>query len=367
MAEAEPVPLTWPEALPKPRVGIIRDLEPYPRWTKYCRFCEHNALPFALYDIHAHDWLNQARRFDVIVGIWSCELHSLEEMREKFWLLENQLHKATFPCSADAFLYENKRLESYIASIHHIPFARTFITHERQEALSLVDQLPYPVLSKMVPASASVGLELVRSPRHARAIIERVFSPAGRKTQYPYARQKNYVYFQEFIPNDGYDIRAIVVGNWVFGYYRKVLPGDFRASGMNLVEKRDLPKPAMVLALELAAAVNSPMLVVDMLHGVDGQFQIIEYSPVCQMETPEQLHVDGMPGVYIFDEDGNCRFQRGRYWVHELALREFLLNHYLPGSQISRVVAKDIGSDNRPAKSGAHEDFCESDGQTASS
>jgi glutathione synthase/RimK-type ligase-like ATP-grasp enzyme len=330
MADAEPVTLNWPAELPKPRIGIVRDFEPYPRWTKYCRFCEHNALPFEIYDIHGHDWLTQASRFDAVVGIWSCEHHSLEELREKYWVLQTQLQKATFPDFNHALLYENKRLEDYIASIHRLPFARSFISHNREDALGLLERLTYPVLSKMVPASASVGIELVQTPARARAIIERAFSAYGRKTQFPYARQKNYVYFQEFIQHHGYDIRAIVVGNWVFGYYRKVLPGDFRASGMNLVEKRALPKAAMALALQLNAIIKSPMLVVDMLHGIDGRFHIIEYSPVCQMETPEQLHVDGVPGVYIFGDDGNCRFQKGRYWVHELALREFLLSHYLP-------------------------------------
>src|SRR5262249_26049534 len=191
------------------------------------------------------------------------------------------------------------------------------------------------------------------------------FSASGRKTQFPYARQKNYVYFQEFIPNDSYDLRVIVVGNWVFGYYRKALPGDFRASGMNLVEKRDLPKPAMVLALQFNAVVNSPMLVVDMLHGLDGQFHIIEYSPMCQMESPEQLHVDGVPGVHIFDEDGNFRFQRGRYWVHELALREFLLNHYLPAVQKQKSLTGGPASskDTGLAKEGAREPLWQDEGQ----
>ena len=361
MTQVEPLSLTWPEGVPKPRIGIIRDLEPYPRWTKYCRFCQNNAIPFEIYDIHAHDWLVQAAQFDIIVGIWSCEFHCLEELREKFWVLETQLHKATVPSFAHALLYENKRLESYIAAIHHFPFARTFVSHNRKDALALVDKLPYPVVSKRVPSSGSVGAELVRTPRQAEWIIKRAFSPSGRRSQFPYARQKNYVYFQEYMPNDGYDLRIIVVSNWVFGYYRKVLPGDFRASGMNLVEKRDLPKGAMVLALQFNAVVNSPMLVVDMLQGVDGQFHIIEYSPICQMESPEQLHVNGIPGVYIFDEDGNFRFQPGRFWAHELALREFLSNHYLPAIQTQKSPAGDPAGTT--AKQGAHHALWQGEGQ----
>jgi hypothetical protein len=102
-----------------------------------------------------------------------------------------------------------------------------------------------------------------------------------------------------------------------------------------------------------------------MLHGVDGQFHIIEYSPICQMESPEQLHVNGVPGVYIFDEDGNFRFQPGRYWAHELALREFLSNHYLPALQKPKSLAGAPGriKDNGPAKEGPQEPLWQNEGQ----
>jgi len=330
MADAEFVNIDWPADLPKPRIGLVKDLEPYPRWTKLCRFLDHNAFEYEIYNIHAHDWLSQAKQFDAVVGIWSCDLHCLQEMREKYWVLEHYLGKTTFPSAQHAFLYEDKRLEAYLAYLHGIPFANAHISYDRRDALELVESLDYPVVSKMVPASASVGTELVRDRKRARKIVERAFSVAGRRTHLSYARQKNYVYFQDFIPNDGFDLRAIVVGDWVFGYYRKMLAGDFRASGMNLVEKRELPQEAMRLALKLNQVVKSPMLVVDMLRGLDGRYQVIEFSPTCQMETPEQLHVNGEPGVFIFDDPEKGRFQRGKYWVAELALREFLSHDYLP-------------------------------------
>ncbi len=67
-----------------------------------------------------------------------------------------------------------------------------------------------------------------------------------------------------------------------------------------------------------------------MIHGDDGKTYIIEFSPTCQMESPEQLHVNGVPGAYILDTDGSIHFEPGKYWVHELALREFLMHDYLP-------------------------------------
>lgn len=72
------------------------------------------------------------------------------------------------------------------------------------------------------------------------------------------------------------------------------------------------------------------MLAVDMLHGLDGNYYIIEFSPFFQMETPEQLHLDGIAGRYIFDENDNYYFEPGKFWLDELALKEFLINTYLP-------------------------------------
>lgn len=327
---AEVVKINWPDSLAKPRVGVVQDLEEFPRWTKYCRFLENNAFPFDLYNIHASDWLEKAADFDLIIGIVSCELYHLEEMREKYHFLETYLGKACYPSPAHAMLYEDKRLEAYICKLAGLPFAEAYISYDKADALKLLDQLTFPVISKIVPSSGSYGVEMVRSREQCRNIIRQAFSTRGRSAHTHYFRQKNYVYFQDFIPNDGYDIRVIMAGNWAFGYYRKVLEGDFRASGMNMVEKRSLPEDAIRLAWKVNQVVKSPMLVVDMLHGLDGQYYIIEYSPVCQMETPEQLHVDEIPGYYEVCEDQTIRFQEGRYWVHELALREFLVKDYLP-------------------------------------
>jgi hypothetical protein len=181
----------------------------------------------------------------------------------------------------------------------------------------------------MDPGSGSLGVELVRDRNHARKIVQQAFSVAGRATCSLYFRQKDYVYFQDYIPNDGYDLRVLIIGNWAFGYYRKVLQGDFRASGMNIIEKREIPEEAIRVAWKANQVIKSPMLVVDLVRALDGTYTIIEFSPICQVEKPAQLAVNDVPGVYVI-EDRSIRFMEGKFWVHELALKEFLLHDYLP-------------------------------------
>ncbi len=331
IGDAETIKITWPENVKKPTIGIVRDNDnQYPRWTKYCRFFDTNSFQYGFLDIRAHNWIEDVRKYDIIVGFFSSALYDLDEIRIKYYFLESFLNKTCYPSYKHANLYENKRLEAYLSSEFGFPFAKTYISSDKNDALQLIENLNYPIVSKIDPSSGSSGVELVSSKKQARKIIKQTFSNVGRKTHVIYFRQKNYVYFQDYIPNDGYDIRVIVANNMAFGYYRKILKGDFRASGMDQVEKGDLPSEAIRIACGVNKILKSPMLVVDMVRANDGNFQIIEYSPTCLMETPEQLHVKNVPGVYLIDHDGNPQFQPGKYWVHELAIKEFLLNDYIP-------------------------------------
>lgn len=330
--DAEFVRLDWPPGVPKPRIGLVRDTERYPHWTKYRRFLETNGFDHEIFDLHAHDWIERARQFDLVVGMVSNRVDHLEEIRVKYHFLERVLGKTCYPSAALSVLYENKCLEAFLAEAWDLPFAKSYISYRREDALAMLAAIGYPFVSKVNQSSGSMGVELVRHPREARRVIRQAFSRRGRPLYVPWLRQKNYVYFQEFVPNDGYDIRVILIGDLAFGYYRRVPRGDFRASGMNKIEWRPLPLEAIRTARRVQELVKSPKLVVDMVHALDGRYVIIEYSITCMTDHPTDLIVDGVPGVYVIGRDDTVRFEPGRYWVHELALRQFLTETYLAGA-----------------------------------
>jgi len=323
--------IDWPTHVKKPKIGIVQDWGVYPKWTKHCRFLDHNSFDYEIYNVYAHDWIEKAKEFDIILGFLGSQFWYLQEMRDKYYFLEKFLGKTTYPSAEHAILYENKEIEAYIAKLHNLQFAKTFVSHDREDALSIIETLRYPFISKIVPASGSMGVEMVQSPEQARKIVEQAFSRNGRQTFYNSFRQKNYVYFQEYVPNNGYDIRAIIVGDkWGFGYYRKVLDGDFRASGMHTEEYRQLPEEPLRICRKVNEIIKSPMLAVDMVYGQDSSYHIIEFSPTVQIDLPDTLKVNGVPGLYIFDDAGSIHFEAKRYWLHDLILAEFLLNHFLP-------------------------------------
>jgi hypothetical protein len=326
---APPVLLDWPPESNKPRIGIVRDYGSAPWWTKYVRFLKINDIDFEFFNIHASNWLDQAKGFQLVLGSASSNQYHLEEARRKNFILEKHMGIRCYPSFEETLLYEDKMMEEYLSRLYDFPFASTFITHDKQEALAAIQEMRFPRVSKIVPGSGSVGVELVRSAKECRRIIRRAFSTGGRKTHYLYYRQKNNVYLQEYVPNDGCDLRIIVIGENVFGYSRRVLKNDFRASGMHLEEWGPLPLQAMKLARSMNKHLCSPMLVVDMLRTFEGTYKVIEISPQCSVLVDEEVKIDGEPGRYVFDDDDSFRFERGKVWMPELVLKEVLEQYFL--------------------------------------
>lgn len=332
VALAAPVEAGWPEGTPRPRVALAKDHASNPWWPKFERFLEHNGFDYDIVDIHRSDWLERIKTFDAFV--WRPRSHAsvLEEARRKVYVLESHVGIRCLPSYRSLLLYEDKLLQYYLLRHHDLPTIRTFASHDAAEARERADSMRYPVVSKLVTGSGSEGVELIPDVGAYRRLAASVFSPIGRATYWGYLRQKDYLLLQDYVEHDGYDLRIIVVGDAIFGYYRRPVAGDFRASGSGLVEKREIPTAAMRLALDVCAALDERTLAVDFLRDRTGAFQIIEVSAFIRVDTPEQLVVAGKPGMYLVDR-GTFTFVPGRYWIQELALKDFLRRAFIEGGE----------------------------------
>ena len=313
--------------MPKPQVGLVPDIDEHPYWTKYRRFLCANEIPFEIYDIHRSTWLRDAQRFDMVVWRPSSYPYELEECRRKVHILERELGTICYPSLAEAQLYEDKITQYELLRHHGLPVIDTFISSSEAETLEHLATCDYPLVWKLTAGSGSLGVELLRDRRTAERWARRVFDFSGRRTYWPYVGQKNYVYLQRLELNQGSDVRVVIVGDKVFGYYRDVPKGEFGAPGMGLVRKQSLPHSAVLMARRATVAVDAPCLAVDCLIDPSGErVLILEVSSFIQMETPEQMLVDGEPGWL---EGSDLRFVRGRDWLQELALEQVFLTRWL--------------------------------------
>jgi glutathione synthase/RimK-type ligase-like ATP-grasp enzyme len=331
LEEAEPVLMAWPENVPRPRVGLVPDIDPYPYWTKYRRFLVANGIPYELYDIHHSSWLADAERFDLVLWRPASYPYELEECRRKFHLLETRLGMLCCPSVAEMQLYEDKIAQYEVLTRHGFPMAETFISESEAETRAFLAQCSYPLVWKLTTASGSLGVELVTSRRQAERMVRKVFNFCGRRTYWPYLGQKDYVYLQRFLPEARFDMRVIVVGECVFGYYRDAPRGEFRASGMNRLRWEEPPTVAAIkLARRVASALGMSYVAVDVLVDRQGELRIIELSNSIQVQEPWSLRRGSVAGAYVFDGPGDhCRFVPMRVWIQELCLRNVLQVRWL--------------------------------------
>jgi len=212
----------------------------------------------------------------------------------------------------------------FLLSFHKLPVIPTFISFDEEECLQKLNNLTFPLVSKANVGSSSYSVKKINTRASAKRYIRRAFS-SGVSTGFPYYRQKGYVYFQEYVKDARYDLRIILIGNKIFGYYRMRPAHDFRASGAGLrKEGGRLPIDAVKLALKVKEVMPSTMLAVDFLKSPDDEMhQIIETSINTDIRHPQQLVLNGTAGYYTLDGE-QLVFHPGEFWLQELILEEVI-------------------------------------------
>ena len=290
---------------------------------KYERFLINNKIPYSIYDIGSSKWQDEAEKLDVVIWQPNSSPDIQAEAKSKIYFLERYCGKKCFPSYDEIWSYEDKVRSSFLYRHFRLPAVPTFTTNSKEDALKFLNVATFPIISKITTGSSSYGVLKLKNKKEAVRYVNACFSEKGRKTYWPFERQKNYVYFQKFINDANYDLRIIVVGNKIFGYYRYPKPGDFRASGSGVLEKKTLPEQAMTIAIGVKKILKSTSLVVDMVYSEkEEKYYIIETSIFCGIDTSAQLVIDGKAGYYEYTGE-EFIFKEGRFWIQELTLEEF--------------------------------------------
>ena len=92
-----------------------------------------------------------------------------------------------------------------------------------------------------------------------------------------HGREMGYAYFQDFIPNNTFDIRVVVIGDKLMAEKRYARKGDFRASGSGLFEYGSIPENVMKIAFETAEKLQLQSVAFDFIFDKDRPF-IVEMS-----------------------------------------------------------------------------------------
>ena len=92
--------------------------------------------------------------------------------------------------------------------------------------------------------------------------------------------EKGYIYFQDFIENDGFDLRVVLVGERAFGLKRLVRKNDFRASGSGniIYDKDQIDQGCIKAAFEANKLLKSQCIAFDFVLDKANNPFIVEIS-----------------------------------------------------------------------------------------
>jgi ribosomal protein S6--L-glutamate ligase len=171
---------------------------------------------------------------------------------------------------------ESKSETSFYLQKHGLPVPRTVVTQNLDDAAAAIELFGLSVL-KPLYGSHGIGIERV-APEMSRELLPAFWERYGA------------MYIQEFVPNNGRDIRAFVVGDEVPAAMYRVAPeGQWKTNVFqgSSCETCEVTAELDELCLEAARAAGLDYTGVDVIEGPDG---------------PVILELNGAPSWYGLSE-----------------------------------------------------------------
>jgi glutathione synthase/RimK-type ligase-like ATP-grasp enzyme len=315
-----------------------------PRWIEYCK---KNSIAHQVIDVYSSDFWSAIRPGDILMWHYTPTDSAAEQILKALEL--SGVH--VFPNASTRFGFDDKLSQALLGKVSEVPYAKTEAILSKAAALDHIRTREFPVVFKLSKGTASLNVKLLEDTKQAQKLVMRMFSSGIReynalgvlkwrvyqlfnghigiskvlsavvrlffRPSSLRGRERGYIIFQDFIPENAFDRRIVVVDGRAFGFIRQNRPNDFRASSSGLInyDPEKIPSAAVKQCLDTAKLLKSDSCAFDLLQERSGEFRIIE---ICYGFTPWQY--DGCPGYW----DSNLNWRAGEFdpygWMVELML-----------------------------------------------
>lgn len=270
-------------------------------WIEYCT---SNKIPFKVVNCFDSDIVEQLEDCDALMFHFSLA-HAPKMLFARQLLHSIETNgKEVFPNFHTMWHYDDKVGQKYLLEAIGAPLVPTYVFYNRKDAESWASTTSYPKVFKLRNGAGSSNVRLVRSKDQAMDLIKQAFgkgfshqrdaweylqekwrlykldkSKFGgvkyafkrlfyvRKDERKYGLERGYVYFQDFVPDNEFDVRVIVVNKKAIAIKRMVRENDFRASGSGVLKfkREEFEIETIRIALEVARMLRSQSVAFDFL------------------------------------------------------------------------------------------------------
>jgi glutathione synthase/RimK-type ligase-like ATP-grasp enzyme len=271
-------------------------------------------------------------------------------------VLEKEMSIVVYPDQNTCWHYDDKISQKYLLEAAGIPIPKTWVWYDAKLALEWAQTAVYPLVIKLWSGAGSNNVGLVSSFDEAELWINKLFGrgiysmedaypvnmplnkkriaasmrlllkgklPSLKPPEESWDLHKNYVLFQEFLPNNAFDHRIVIIGNRAFGFRRYNRPNDFRASGSSKkdINPENVDIGAVRLGFRVAEKLKTQSIAIDcLLRGKEHVVGEISY-------TYPHWTVHQCPGHWKLKKESKSQefeWNSGQMWPEEAQVIDFI-------------------------------------------
>jgi len=192
-------------------------------------------------------------------------------------ILEGRVYMPIHPKSV--IVSHNKFLTLLALKEAGLPVPETFLAFSRKTVETLLDEMDYPVVMKLLYGSLGKGVMFADSKQSAMSFMDTL------------ERFKEPIFLEEYVPNPGEDIRVFVLGGRILGAERRIAQADERRTNIGI---GGIGKPAVLdeevkrMSIKAAESLGMDITGLDVIKGPEG--------PVI-IEANVNVHFEGLTKV----------------------------------------------------------------------
>lgn len=271
---------------------------------KWIPYCETNGIAYKPVDCYRTDIIDQLADCDALMWHFNHKSPKASKFARQLLYAVQASGKAVFPDYNTAWHFDDKVGQKYLLEAIGAPLAPAYVFYTREEAVRWVKSACFPKVFKLRNGAGSDNVRKVNTQQEALKLVKRAFGKGfsqysawsnlreryrkyalgktalwnvikgivrlGYTTEYARVtgNEKGYIYFQDFIPNNDFDIRVIVIGDQAFAIKRMVRENDFRASGSGSIryEKENFTEETIRLAFNISEKLKAQCMAYDFVY-----------------------------------------------------------------------------------------------------
>ncbi len=328
------------------------------RWIPYCQQLGVEYRVVNCYDSNIVDQLSDC---EGLLWHWShTDYKAYNFARQLIFALEKKGIKV-FPSYQTCCHFDDKVGQKYLLESINATLVSSYVFYSKNDAKAWISQSNFPKVFKLRGGAGSQNVKIVRSSRLAKKLTNRAFGkgfplvskqsnikqrfwvlkrdrtikaavhflkgfirflqPSATSKLLPL--QKGYIYFQDFIPDNSFDDRIVVIGNRAVAIRRYNRKNDFRASGSGIIDHNPSLFSAKVIAIafDIARKLNLQSAAFDFIYG-EGDPLIVEIS----YAFAQGIAYDKCPGYWDNSLNWHAETVNLQHFIIEDFIGEIVVN-----------------------------------------